>query len=185
MKENRKISLKGIIEEFYKSPSILELIESYLPEAASKSHFTNYLRSNGYETWNVPITPAVLEKLLLKLPKNGHIIFYDYAGTVEGKYYGLRPQLLLVQKQFDNNVRRTETNPNQLVFIYKRQMKDTGRIISQDDVKDFVKALLHAKDDFGNLLVNNAYAIPKGQKELSLADLDGAIGRQLDIPPLQ
>ena len=80
------------------------------------------------------------------------VIFFDYAGTEEGRYRGIRPALMFVKKEFISSV-------NQVGYIKSRAATDTaGVIITEDHLDRLVTEILKEKDESGNLTDYGAYA---------------------------
>lgn len=129
--------------------------------------------------WNTPTNPRKLKQFLLSQPLRSLIIFFDYAGTTEGRYKGIRPALMFIRKEFVTSV-------NQISYIKTRSSNDPSAIIIPENrVDDLVAEILKSKDEFGNLKDYGTFAAKTA--DASLANLSGTINKRtpdIDINPL-
>ena len=133
----------------------------------------------GYKVWNTPTNPKKLKSLLLRQPLKTTVIFFDYAGTTEGKYRGVRPALMFIRKEYINAT-------NEIGYIKTRSVTDSASVvITENNLDRLVYELLKEKDEFGNLKDYGAYA-SKSDKP-GLDKLKGSISSrspEIQINPL-
>ena len=113
-------------------------------------------------------------------PVNTTIIFFDYAGTTEGKYKGVRPTLMFIKKIYNNAL-------NTVAYAKTRAATDAAAIIIPErHIDRLIDEILKDRDESGNLTNYGAYAAKSDQP--SLANLKRSIGSrapQVQINPLK
>ncbi len=133
----------------------------------------------GFKVWNTPTNSKKLRELLLRQPLNTTVIFFDYAGTTEGKYKGVRPALMFIKKIYNNAL-------NGIAYAKTRAATDSAAIIIPETQLDrLIDEILKDKDEFGNLTHYGAYAAKSEQP--SLSNLKRSIGSRapdVQINPL-
>ena len=129
--------------------------------------------------WNTPTNPKRLKELLLRQPLNTTVIFFDYAGTTEGKYKGVRPTLMFIKKIYNNAL-------NTVAYAKTRAATDAAAIIiAEKHIDNLIDEILRDRDESGNLTNYGAYAAKSDQP--SLANLKRSIGSRspdVQINPL-
>ena len=137
------------------------------------------LKNAGFQFGNSPQDAESLKKLLLSLPLNADIIFFDNEGLKKQEYHSGIPPFCKVKKEKSNAL------GGEIVYIFNDNRKGEQIVTERDipskcdwifrnmpktkDIRD------RGVDIFGNIRISDKYAF-KSNKNVSLPNLPRPIG---------